>query len=281
MEHPGEVKELIRLLKADPPTVRWQAAARLAEAARHGHSGALAALADALGDEHAFVRWHAGLALARADVEAARLSLYRVLAEGTPLGQAAAADALGHMRKPDPAPLLRVLESPHPSVRQSALEALIRLRARRLVGRLVTLLSDTSPGVRRAAAGALAVMGDDHAIGPLIERLKDDSPLVRCSAAYALGARRARSAEPALLSRVTDPDPAVRRYVGWALGRLRARMALPHLQQLRTDPALDGQVAHEADQAIVAIVCGGWRRLGCLFRRRPNAGEALVRPRDE
>lgn len=281
MEHPDDVRELIRSLKADPPAVRWQAASRLVEAARQNHSGALAALADALGDAHAFVRWHAGLALARAGVEAARLSLYRVLVEGTPLSQAAAADAVGHLRKPDPAPLLRALESPHPSVRQSALEALTRLRERQLAGHLVMLLSDTSPGVRRAAAGALATMGDDHAIGPLTERLKDGSPLVRCSTAYALGARRARSAEPALLSRIHDPDPAVRRNVGWALGRLRVRTALPQLKQLSTDPALDGQVAHEADQAIAAISCSSWRGLGCLFRRRRVADAALVRLRDE
>jgi HEAT repeat protein len=270
MKHPVEVKELIRALKADQPAVRWQAAARLSDAVRKDHSGALAALVDALGDEHSFVRWHAGMALARAGTASARLSLYRALAEGTPLSQAAAADALGYMRRPDTAPLLRALDNTHASVRQSAVESLVRLGERQLASRLMALLGDTAPGVRRAAAGALACMGDDQAIGPLAERLKDESSLVRRSAAYALGARRARSALPALLASVGDAEPAVRRNIAWALGRVAAPTALPQLQQLLGDPALDGQVAAEADRAIVAINCRGWRRLSYLFGGRPD-----------
>jgi len=277
MQHPDDVRDLIRSLKADAPGVRWQAAARLVAAARQDHSGAVAALADALGDEHAFVRWHAGVALAQAGGPAARAALYRVLAEGSPLSQAAAADAIGQLRNPDVAPLLRALDNPQPSVRQSALEALVRLRERRLAERLPALLRDSSPGVRRAAASALACMGDDHVVGALIERLEDESPLVRSSAAYALGARRAHAARSALLNRVDDPDPAVRRTVSWALGRLGGSDVLPPLQRLSNDPALDGQVAREARQAIEAIACRGWRRLGCLWRRRvgePAQGDA-------
>ena len=210
------------------------------------------------------------MALARAGTAPARLALYRALAEGTPLCQSAAADALGHVRRPDTAPLLRALDSTHPSVRQSAVESLARLGERQLASRLIDLLGDTAPGVRRAAAGALACMGDDRAIGPLAERLKDESSLVRRSAAYALGARRARSALPALLGGVGDPEPAVRRNIAWALGRVAAPTALPQLQQLLDDPALDGQVAAEADRAIVAINCHGWRRLRLFVRGTPR-----------
>jgi HEAT repeat protein len=277
MNRADHVDDLIQSLKSDSSAARWDAAARLVESARRSHPAALTALSDALGDEDPFVRWRAGRALCQAGGARCMGLLYAALDQGSPLRRAAAADALVAARRLDAVPLLRGVDSPDALVRQSVIEALARRRDRRLVPRLVALLDDISPNVRRAAASALAHLRGYHAIIPLTERLADESPLVRRSAAYALGALRARSAMSALMNVVSDPEPSVRHCAAWALGRIGNSVALPRLRALLDDPALGGAVATEAEQAILAIQCSGWRRLGCLVNRRPirRSGDAV------
>ncbi|GAB4538534.1 MAG: hypothetical protein Kow0063_26440 [Anaerolineae bacterium] len=224
-------------------------------------------LADALADEHPFVRWCAGLTLAQADRPQARSVLLDALEEGTPEKQAAAADALIWVRQADAGPLLQALASPEALVRQSAAEALGRLRYRAAVPQLISLLTDESPWVRHAAVRALGLIGDTQAVTPLVQCLKDSSPWVRRSAAYALGAMRIMQAVPHLLAALDDSDVHVRRNAAWALGRIGDAAALPRLRILQASTALDREVAREVEAAIDAIQRPAWRRLPGAVRK--------------
>ncbi len=254
-------EDLVRSLRSKKPVDRWQAATRLLSAARSQQPEALAALAEALDDDHPFVRWCAGLTLAQADRPLATAILIDALEIGSPRRQAASADALAYARTVNAEALLQALDSREPLVRQGVAEALGRQRHRSALSHLTTLLEDNSIWVRRAAIQALGHIGDSGAVNPLTKCLTDESPWVRRSATYALGAMRARQAGPSLMAALDDPDPEVRRNAAWALGRIGDPVALPKLRALQAETALDGDVAKEAEAAIYAIQLPALQRL--------------------
>jgi len=259
-------EDWLRDLRSDKAADRWQAAAHLIDAVRSQHAVTLAALGNALDDDHPFVRWRAGLTLAQAGRSQAIALLLDGLKHGSPRCRAAAADALAYTRQADVELLLDALVSKEAIVRQSAAEALGRLGYRGGAARFVALLTDQSPWVRRAAARALGHIGDNTAVAHLGQRLGDESPLVRRSAAYALGAMRATPAVSALVAALSDPDAQVRRNAAWGLGRIGDRTALPKLRLLRGDTALDGDVANEAQAAMRAIERPKWQQLPGMAR---------------
>ncbi|NIO39694.1 MAG: hypothetical protein GTO41_05570, partial [Burkholderiales bacterium] len=157
-------EDSLQLLKSQNPADRWKAATHLIDAARSQHTEVLVALADALKDDHPFVRWCAGQTLVRAARPWTLAVLVDALEKGPPHRQAAAADALVHAPKAEAEPLLQALVSEEALVRQSAAEASGRLGLRPATGQLVTLLADDSPWVRRAATRALAHIGDVSAV---------------------------------------------------------------------------------------------------------------------
>jgi len=254
-------QELLQSLISENPSDRWKAASLLVSAARAQQSEALAALADALEDDHPFVRWCAGLTLAQAGRSQTVETLLSALEKGPPRRQAAAADALAYVRKVNPEPLLQTLNSEDTVVRQSAAEALGRLGYRPAMSQLIALLTDDSAWVRRAATRALAHIGDGSAIDPLTQRVNDDSPWVRRSAVYALGAMRAQQSVSVLITALDDPDPQVRRNAAWSLGRIRDSDALPRLRSLQADATLDEEFAQEVETAINTIQRRRLRRL--------------------
>ncbi len=260
------IEDWLNDLRSDKAAERWQAAAHLIDAARSQHAVTLAALGNALDDDHPFVRWRAGLTLAQAGRSQTLALLLDELKHGSTRRRAAAADALSATRQADVEPLLDALASKEALVRQSAAEALGHLGHRGDAARFVTLLTDESPWVRRAAARILGHIGDSTAITHLAKRLDDESPLVRRSAAYALGAMRARPAVSALVAALGDADAQVRRNAAWGLGRIGDRDALPKLRLLRSDTALDGDVAGEAQAAIRAIERPKWQQLPSMAR---------------
>ena len=253
-------EDAVPLPKAEQAVTRWQSVSQLVNANREDLARHAPYLADALQDEHPFVRWKVGTALARCNRAMCLRILRTALEQGSPLGQASATDAILYLRKPDLKLLIGALTSQHALVRQSAAEVLARRRFRGVLPHLLERLSDGSPWVRRAAVSALGYLRDRRAVEPLIERLADESVLVRRSAAYALGALRAREAGGALMAALLDPDAVVRRNASWALGRIAVRAALPKLKLLLSDPALDGEVAEYAAQAIDVIHKRRWRR---------------------
>jgi HEAT repeat protein len=260
------IEDWLNDLRSDRAADRWQAAAHLIDAARAQHAVTLAALGKALDDDHPFVRWRAGLALAQSGRSQAIALLLDGLKHGSARCRAAAADALATTRQADVDLLLNALSSKEALVRQSAAEALGRLGHRRDAARFILLLTDESPWVRRAAARILGHSGDSTAVSHLAKRLGDESPLVRRSAAYALGAMRARPAVSALVAALGDADAQVRRNAAWGLGRIGDRDALPKLRLLLSDTALDGDVAGEAQAAIRAIERPKWQQLPGMAR---------------
>lgn len=265
--------ELATHLQADSARERWQAIEQLKKAPRAAvDTHTVFLLTKALGDEHPFVRWQAGVTLVkRAEgvqklVEAVRNSTAQ---PGTALRQSAAVDALALKASPMAYPaLIEALLAQDILVRQSAAEALGRQKNPEAVPHLIRAMEDSSPWVRRAAANALGHLGKKEAAASLVKGLQDQAVLVRRSSAYALGALRATEAISHLQISLTDKDPLTRRNAAWALGRLGSREVIPHLTRLVGDTALDGDVAAVARQSIGNLTKPGWWRIITAVRRR-------------
>jgi HEAT repeat protein len=255
---------------------RWQVLAQLNEAGTKPiDSATLSMLTKALADEHAFVRWQAGLALA--SQASGRQKLADLLknyptppVEFTPveaelktnLMYAAAIDALAGKKSSEAERyLIKPLSNGDDFLRRSAAEALGKQGQAEAVPQLITVLKDSDPWVRRAAAIGLGHLGDVNAAGALIDCLKDKAVIVRRSAAYALGALRAEAALPALKISLTDSDPQVRRNAAWALGRIGRPEAAAELTRLLDDPDLNGAVAIAAHEAISVLTKPRWQQL--------------------
>jgi HEAT repeat protein len=269
--------ELAAALQAESAAERWQALAQFNNAAplKTTDPAMLTTLTQALADEHAFVRWQAGLALAGQvggrQKLAELLKNYPTLpSEFMPVGAefktdqmcAAAIDALAEKKLTEAKDYLaKYLTSGDALLRQSAAEALSRQGQAEAVPQLIAALKDNNPWVRRAAAIGLGHLRDTRAVASLVDCLKDKTLIVRRSAAYALGALRAEAALPALKISLTDSDPQVRRNAAWALGRIGRSEAVAHLTRLLDDPSLNGAVAAAASEAIAALTKPHWQQL--------------------
>lgn len=261
------MSELAAALQAESAAKRWQAIANLPHTppVKLADTATLALLVQALADEHPFVRWQAGLALASR--EDGRQKLIELLkgepeAASAPLARSAAVDALGARKSADlQALLIDSLQTGDALLRQSAAEALASQGNLAAVPHLIAALKDGDPWVRRAAAYALGHLGDKQVAEVLVESLTDQAVVVRRSAAYALGALRADGALAKLKISLTDNDPQVRRNAAWALGRIGLAEAVPDLTRLLDDPALNGMVAAAAHEAIEVISKPRWLRL--------------------
>jgi HEAT repeat protein len=275
--------ELATALQAESATERWRALAQFNPAAAKPTDPATqSVLVTALADEHAFVRWQAGVALA--SQAGGRQKLAELLKnypapplEFTPnqaelktaLMCATAIDALADKKAAEGREyLVKSLASGDPLVRQSAAEALGKQGHAEAVPHLIAALRDNHLWVRRAAAIGLAHLGDAGAAGALIECLQDRAAVVRRSAAYALGALRAEAALPALKISLTDSDPQVRRYAAWALGRIGRPEVVADLTRLLDDVNLNGTVAATASEAIAALTKPRWQQLVAGWGKR-------------
>lgn len=277
------MNELAAVLQTESAAARWQALVQWNKAAvRPIDSATLSMLTRALADEHAFVRWQAGLALASqaggrqklADLlknyPTPPIEFTLVQAEfKTDLIYAAAIDALADKKSPEAKEYLtKPLSKGDNLLRRSAAEALGKQGQAEAVPQLIAALKDTDPWVRRAAAIGLGHLGDASAAGELIDCLKDRAFIVRRSAAYALGALRAEVALPALKISLTDADPQVRRNAAWAIGRIGRPEAATELTRLLDDPDLNGAIAVAAHEAIAALIKPRWQQLVAGLGRR-------------
>jgi HEAT repeat protein len=201
-------------------------------------------LTKALADEHAFVRWQAGLALA---------------------SQASGRQKLADLLKNYPTPPVEFTpveaELKTNLMYAAAIDALAGKKSSEAERYLIKPLSNGDDFLRRAAAIGLGHLGDVNAAGALIDCLKDKAVIVRRSAAYALGALRAEAALPALKISLTDSDPQVRRNAAWALGRIGRPEAAAELTRLLDDPDLNGAVAIAAHEAISVLTKPRWQQL--------------------
>lgn len=276
--------DLAAALQEKSAAARWQALTKFGQsnAIKLADNTTLSALTGALADEHPFVRWQAGLALAGQNQGRQRLidvlKNYPTLSIELPSPPnpqtpdvicAAAVDALVSQNSSELKNYLpALLERGNPLLRQSAAEALTRQGSKEVVPQLISILKDSDPWVRRAAVLALGHLGDVNAATALIPCLKDKAIVVRRAVAYALGALKADTAIAALKLSLTDQDAQVRRNAAWALGRMQHSEVIADLTRLLADPSLDGHVAETAREAIAALNKSPWQQLLSFFGKR-------------
>jgi HEAT repeat protein len=269
--------ELVTVLQEKSAAARWRTIARFNETAEAKlvDPTSMSILTEALADEHAFVRWQAGLALAsQARGQQKLVELLKDYPQDsssaeptsekrkTDLICSAAIDALVDRKSAEvKSYLINPLLSGDAVLRQSAAEALARQGHPEAIPYLITTLKDNDPWVRRAAALALGHVGDVSAVEALIQCLQDKAVIVRRSAAYALGALRSEAALSALKISTTDQDVQVRRNAAWALGRIRRPEAVNALTRLLDDADMNGAVAATAREAITTITKPRWQKI--------------------
>ena len=234
-------------------------------------------LVNLLADDHPFVRWEAGVALASTALQLQRrgqsalpgwagsteatfpgllATMRDRLRSADPQSRAAASDALGLWNHEAATELLLgALSDPDPLVRTSAASALGKLKSRATVRPLVSALQDTSLWVRRAAADALGAIGDARAVPALRGRLTDSETLVRASAICALGHMPTGSARRALARYAQDGIPEIRMHVARGLAAIGNANSLPALQRLSRDntEVFGESIAQVANQGIGAV----------------------------
>ncbi len=257
--------KLATALQSQSAADRWQAIEKLNNGkSKFVGADTISALLKALADEHPFVRWQAGLALAgRVDGSQKLVETLKNTSTATSseisLMQVAAVDALAASESfTAHNVLIGVLRSNDACLRQSAAEALAKQKNSEAIPHLIKAIKDVDPWVRRAAAYALGHLGRKETAQILITCLQDEAVIVRRSAVYALGALRAEAAVSPLKICLADKDPLIRRNAAWALGRIGLREAIPELNKLLNDLALDGTIAATASQSIKTITRPQW-----------------------
>ncbi len=117
-------------------------------------------------------------------------------------------------------PLLRMLGDDYWQVRNTVVDALLRIRDRSTIGSLLECLRDEDPGVRNTAMSVLNEMREDVA-APLSRLLAGDpAEDVRIFSANTLGRLKTDAAVPGLIEGLKDADENVRYACAEGLGRL-------------------------------------------------------------
>ncbi len=111
----------------------------------------------------------------------------RLLFKGSPLMQAAAAEALGYIGDERAiSPLIVTLKGADSALREISINALARLGGDEAIAHIEPLLQHYDEWTRRAAATAMATLGHKDAASTLMKMLTDDSEVVRDAADAAL-----------------------------------------------------------------------------------------------
>lgn len=153
--------------------------------------------------------------------------------------------------KADPkvvAALTAALQDTDKEVRESAMQALVRLRDPGIFDPLVQALKDASPDVRENAAFGLGQLRDKRAVAPLSGALKDSNAGVREKAVFALGQLRDPGSVDGLVGALSDSSASVREQAAFALGQIRDERAVQPLSA-----ALQDSVADVREQAAFAL----------------------------
>ena len=157
----------------------------------------------------------------------------------------------GQARPADPkviAALMTALKDSDKEVRETAMHALVQLRAPNIFEPLLEALKDGSPDVRENAAFGLGQLRDKRAVAPLTGALKDSAAGVREQAVFALGQLRDPAAVDALTIALRDESANVREQAAFALGQIRGRAAVDALMA-----ALKDASENVREQAVFAL----------------------------
>jgi HEAT repeat protein len=163
------------------------------------------------------------------------------------------------------APLVNMLRATSPTLRQTAMRAIVELKDPRTVDLLLRALEDPDPALQGGAATVLGQLGDRRAALPLIQLLRSGSPEIQERAAEALGSLGVADAVEPLIKSLEDGSPGVQVAAAKALGRLkdpRGRQSLlAALEKGQPDlrPAAAMGLGELADSAAVAPLISALR----------------------
>lgn len=146
------------------------------------------------------------------------------------------------------AALMTALKDSDTEVRETAMQALVQLRAPNMFEPLVDALKDASADIRERAAFGLGQLDDKRAIAPLTAALKDSSASVREQAVFALGQLRDPAVTDALVIALKDESPSVREQAAFALGQIGNKAAVDALMAALRDAS-----ANVRQQAVFAL----------------------------
>jgi cyclophilin family peptidyl-prolyl cis-trans isomerase/HEAT repeat protein len=276
---PEAIAHLLPLLQDDDHRPRASAARGLAEPLADSaglRSRALAALADALQDDHPHVRINAVRALAGYGDDAPLASVAGLLQDSDPNVAIAAAGALGDLGSRAIPPLRDAAASQRPlAVRTAALAALAPLD-QDFALTAVQALAAGDIRERYASARISAALGWDRAAAILQELARDPDRRVAVAALVAAGEMAADSttARPdalrgVLLAAARGSDPRLRAVALRSLGPLLRADDIDALLDVYAEAFRDS-TRDGASAAIAAIDA-----LGSLVERGLAAGEAL------
>ncbi len=186
---------------------------------------AIEPLITALSDPSDVVRYHAALALGALNNAQAVNTLVDAIAasDHTVYQYRSAVHYLSTIGDPNCVePLINLLESDKPAVRENAADVLGSLRDQRAVLPLLALLKDSQETVRATAACALGNLKATAAIDALQELLTDKEPKVRIAATYALSCI-GKLHQCDLLVKLAEDDQDFQVQVVAAIGLLRLK----------------------------------------------------------
>jgi len=214
-------KPLVKILSDPSPDVR---AASVLALGLIEDKNALFPLIDALEDNSIQVKLNALAALAQLGDPRGIDPIVEIIENEKDLGvRQMAILSLGPLGQSDTriiAPLVKLLGSPDPQIRQYAIISLGRTKNPEIVEPLIKVINDEDPFVRRACATALSEIKDPITVKEFIKRLKDTSEDIRETAARTLGKLGDKEAVGELMLVLKDSTPQVREEAAIALGEL-------------------------------------------------------------
>jgi len=211
--------------------------------------------------------------------------LFEYLAEGSPLVQRRALEAIGRIQDPADAPkVIPFVSARDRAVAREAIFALGQLGNREAVAPIIKARGGAAPEDMLVIAEALGKLGGEEAVAALVDMLRDFTSIVRGQAALGLARCKDPVAANALLLAIHDPDPGV----AWrAIYALEKQDALPRTCQAvfdfleHADPLVRAFAARTLGKHQCSSAVAGLRK--CLHdddtRVVVNAARALARSR--
>lgn len=198
----------------------WRRASAAERLGKIGDPNAFRALARAMNDDEAEVRFRAATALGALGVREAIAPLIHALEEPSRWSSIRIADILAGMGHGVEGDLMRAFSKLPPPSRPLVLDILAKANARDAAPWIRERLADALPDVRARACHALGTLGSREDGPALVARLADDAWPVRAMAAKALGRLAVGDAIPALCDALRDRQWWVRANAAESLRRL-------------------------------------------------------------
>lgn len=147
------------------------------------------------------------------------------------------AELLGEFGDPSAIkPLLKLLRDDYWQVRNTVVDAIVKIRDKTTISPLLEYLRDEDPGLRNSAMSVLHEMGED-VVAPLVGLLlTDNTEDVRIFSANTLGRMSGLRAAEGLAAGLSDRDENVRFACAEGLGRIaRSESVLPLLDAMKKE----------------------------------------------